>query len=443
MYSKTYKSRTRDGPRYYGYLVSKRKGFSDITLRNDIYLIDCKKMSLMSYNRSPRQLKNFESADKSNHITIEKCLVEKGPEYTIQLTNHCSQEVIVDRDTVKPQAKFEMRSFQRVSLENEDNTLFLFVDARPTKNAENPDEINETYRMKECIGYGYTGNVFFSFSMKRMQQCALKRVNKEKFSEYEGLDCIDEFTMLKELSHPNIIELYGFQDTEKYLYLELEYAPGGNLFDRLYDEDYGKAMTEFQAKVVMYQITSAVAYMHRLGVTHRDIKPENMLLMSREDICQVKLADFGTSHIGVRGEDNMTSTACTVEHAAPEMLRRKMAYDTEQTYNCKVDCWSLGVVTYECLTARQPFFDDSEDEDSNIEDKIYAGNFSFFAEDWVDMTNLPKDLITSLLKPNVDDRLTAQEALQHEWFSGDKNLKTTIAQLTQKWRNTKPLEFKF
>lgn len=462
MYKKQYKSR-RDGPRYYGYLVSQKKEFSDLTLRNDMYLINHQKLNVMSFNRGPRQEKNYESMKKDEHITIEK-VVEPPPEkdavketkkgnkkvakkaskknvesktkiteakWVVKLTNHSEKNIMVDREQIAPNGSCELTSFQRIALENEDNLLFLFVDSRPSDMKENPRQINEKYRMKECIGYGYTGNVFYSFSMDRMQACALKRVNKDKFKEYDGLDCIDELDMLKGLTHPNIIELFNYHDTDNYLYLELEYARGGNLFDRLYDEDYGHSLNEFQAKCVMYQMVSAVAYMHRMGVTHRDIKPENMLLMSRDEIPLCKLADFGTSYLG-NDKEGMTSTACTVEHAAPEILKLKNGISEESFYTSKVDCWSLGVVIYESLCARQPFYEDPDDSNT-IESKIYSSTFQFYPEDWDPLTEHPKNLVTGLLQPDVATRLTAQQALDHKWFE-DEELKKTYAALTSQWR---------
>jgi len=479
MYKREYKKRY-NGQRYYGYLVSKKKGFADITLRNDMYLIDHEKLQQMSFNRSERQMKNYNKMkdDSSTMFTIERKLnrvveekkpAEKGKKgkgggkakkvkksttvatkakgdakvedegWVVQLHNHSTEIIMVDRDAVSPNETHELSSFQRIAIANEDNLLCLFVDSKPTIDEANPAFVNEGYRLKECIGYGYTGNVFYSFSMQRMQACALKRVNKEKFAEYDGLDCLDELQMLKELNHPNIIELYNFHDTPKFLYLELEYASGGNLFDRLYDEDYGKALTESQAKCIMYQMLSAVVYMHRYDVTHRDIKPENMLLMSRDDFPLTKLADFGTSHIGGGSDEAanvMTSTACTVEHAAPEMLKLKNQeedVDITEGYTNLVDCWSIGVVTYEALTARQPFYEDSED-DVRIDDKIYAGNFQFFAEDFASIEDpeIPQNLIRSLLRPEVDERLTAQQAFEHPWFTPD--IKQQYVQLTSQWR---------
>jgi len=406
-----------------------KEGYQDTTLRNDIYLVNHSDGKSMSFNRTTRQMKTFEGMDKKSHFTIAR--EQKDDEWTVKLTNEGELPIMVDREKVNTNESIKLETFQRICVETEDNIAFLFVDYRPDYKNENPTEINKKYRLKECIGYGYTGNVFYSFSMDRMQPCAMKRVNKHKFAEYEGLDCLDEFDMLNGLTHPNIIELYGFHDTVDYLYLELEYAGGGNLFDKLYDEDYGKVMSEFLSKITMYQMVHAVAYMHRLGVTHRDLKPENMLLMTRDEPCLMKLADFGTSHIGNR-TSLMTSSACTVEHAAPEMLKKKLHAQDAKPYNCLVDCWSLGVVIYETLCARQPFYDDSDDEVS-IETKIYHGDYQFFDEDWENITPMPRELIKALLETIPSKRMTAEQLLAHEWFQDEKML-SVYAQLTSQWR---------
>jgi len=446
-YSKQYNSRR--GQRYYAYLISKKDGLTTSGLRNDMYLVNHEKLEINSFNKNARQMKSYDAVEKFNHFTIERTMIEKSDDYQVHLHNHSYSQVFVDHELIGKDEKCELRSLKRIAIENEDNQLCLFVDTRPDQDYINDDFIKKSFRIKDTIGTGYSGVVNYAFSMDRKDICALKRVNKEKFSHYEGLDCTDELDMLKSLKHPNVIQLFSFYDTDKYLYLELEYAAGGNLFDRLYDNDYGKALNEFQAKCIIFQMLKAVEYMHKNGVTHRDIKPENMLLMSKEYIPLMKLSDFGTSHQKrpekldkKRPENQMTMSHCTVEHAAPEIIKIKMSaeeVDEEESYTSAVDLWSTGVVSYETLTARQPFEED-ENVPNSIENKILDVALNFSGDEWKYVSPYPKEFIKKVMKFEPKERLTAKEALEDEWFSNDEELVKEYSRLTSSWKKSQQIK---
>ena len=116
------------------------------------------------------------------------------------------------------------------------------------------------------------------------------------------------------LRHPNIIRLYGYFYDDKSIYVVLEYAQYGNLYQKLRRE---KFFSEDKAKSIIKQIVSALIYMQERNVIHRDIKPENILIMDLEKM-HVKLCDFGWSTHTI---DERRMTFCgTVDYVAPELI---------------------------------------------------------------------------------------------------------------------------
>ncbi len=127
------------------------------------------------------------------------------------------------------------------------------------------------------------------------------KIIKIKSSEEQttnSKDTIKQINILKTLDHPNIIKIYEFYSTEKYIYIINELCTGGELFNRIVEVKY---FSESTACFIMRQLLSAVAYCHEKGVIHRDLKPENILIENSEDknkeYFNIKIIDFGTCEI--------------------------------------------------------------------------------------------------------------------------------------------------
>ena len=237
----------------------------------------------------------------------------------------------------------------------------------------------------------------------------MKIIQCKSSSENHTLTINKEINILKDLDHPNILKVYEFYSSEKYIYIINELCTGGELFDKIVDVKY---FSESVACNIMRQLLSAVAYCHEKGVIHRDLKPENILIESSEEkdkeFFHIKVIDFGTCEI--LKKKKLTEQIGTSFYIAPEVLKNG--------YNEKCDLWSCGVILYILLCGSPPFYGKNEKE---IFRKILDGNFSFRHKIWNKISPEAKNLVLKLLQINPIKRLSAQEALEDVWFQ--KNLK--------------------
>jgi len=211
----------------------------------------------------------------------------------------------------------------------------------------------------------------------------------------------NEVEILSKVDHPNIITLYDIFETKERLYLVMELVTGGELFERIVQREQYK---ESEAAIVMKQLFAATAYLHTLGIVHRDLKPENLLLENENEDTPIKLTDFGLSKIY---STEMMQTACgTPGYVAPEILELG-GYDTA------VDLWSAGVILYTLLCGYPPFYNENP---AILFETIMKGTYHFHSPYWDGISKEAKDLISKLLVVDPKQRLTAEQALQHDWF---------------------------
>ena len=154
------------------------------------------------------------------------------------------------------------------------------------------------------LGSGASGTVFLAFSRVNGQKLALKCIEKKKMYTIGKPDLLArEVSLTKKANHPNVIKLHEIFETDETLYLVLEYAAGGELFDKIVEET---RFPEPVAKIYFMQALYAVEYLHSINITHRDLKPENVLVGDNvEDIPSngsdieakhhriIKIADMG------------------------------------------------------------------------------------------------------------------------------------------------------
>jgi len=198
------------------------------------------------------------------------------------------------------------------------------------------------YRLLKTVGKGNFAKVKLAKHIPTGKEVAIKIIDKTQLSPGSLQKLFREVRIMKTLDHPNIVKLFQVIETEKTLYLVMEYASGGEVFDYLVL--HGR-MKEKEARAKFRQIVSAVQYCHQKKIIHRDLKAENLLLDSEMNI---KIADFGFSNEFIPG--NKLDTFCgSPPYAAPELFQGKK-YDGPE-----VDVWSLGVILYTLVSGSLPF----------------------------------------------------------------------------------------
>nr|XP_029543856.1 MAP/microtubule affinity-regulating kinase 3 isoform X13 [Oncorhynchus nerka] len=198
------------------------------------------------------------------------------------------------------------------------------------------------YRLLKTIGKGNFAKVKLARHILTGREVAIKIIDKTQLNSNSLQKLFREVRIMKLLNHPNIVKLFEVIETERTLYLVMEYASGGEVFDYLVA--HGR-MKEKEARAKFRQIVSAVQYCHQKHIVHRDLKAENLLLDADMNI---KIADFGFSNEFTMG--NKLDTFCgSPPYAAPELFQGKK-YDGPE-----VDVWSLGVILYTLVSGSLPF----------------------------------------------------------------------------------------
>lgn len=216
------------------------------------------------------------------------------------------------------------------------------------------------YILGKTIGEGTFGKVKIGMHILTKARVAVKILEKNKIIDVADYERVSrEIHILKIVQHPQVVQLYEIIETPKKLYLIMEYASGGELFDYIVKH---QKLSEKESCKFFQQIISGMEYMHRLNIVHRDLKPENLLLDYKKNI---KIVDFGLSNTYVK--DELLKTACGSPcYAAPEMIAGKK-YD-----GTKVDTWSCGIILYALICGFLPF----EDPDTTqLYKKILKGSF--------------------------------------------------------------------
>ncbi|KAM9645256.1 MAP/microtubule affinity-regulating kinase 3 isoform 12-T13 [Trichechus inunguis] len=202
---------------------------------------------------------------------------------------------------------------------------------------------------------------------------------------------------MKILNHPNIVKLFEVIETEKTLYLIMEYASGGEVFDYLVA--HGR-MKEKEARAKFRQIVSAVQYCHQKHIVHRDLKAENLLLDADMNI---KIADFGFSNEFTVG--SKLDTFCgSPPYAAPELFQGKK-YDGPE-----VDVWSLGVILYTLVSGSLPFDGQNLKE---LRERVLRGKYRIPFYMSTDCENLLKRFLVL----NPIKRGTLEQIMKDRWIN--------------------------
>lgn len=285
----------------------------------------------------------------------------------------------------------------------------------------------EDYEKLEKIGEGTYGVVYKARNKKTGKLAALKKIRLE--SEEEGVPstAVREISLLRELRHPNIVDLEDILHQENRIYLVFEFMA---MDLKKYMDTVQGSLRPMIVKSYTYQILQGIEFCHARRVLHRDLKPQNLLIDNKGAI---KLADFGLGRafgIPVRA---YTHEVVTLWYRAPEVLLGS------QRYSCPVDMWSLACIFAEMAMKRPLFYGDSEIDQlfkifrlmGTPNETVWPGvrelpDFKPTFPSWSPknlkdvVTGLSNDgceLLKSMLIYNPGDRLSARRAMSHPYFN--------------------------
>ncbi|XP_074241318.1 serine/threonine-protein kinase MARK1 isoform X6 [Saimiri boliviensis] len=253
------------------------------------------------------------------------------------------------------------------------------------------------YRLQKTIGKGNFAKVKLARHVLTGREVAVKIIDKTQLNPTSLQKLFREVRIMKILNHPNIVKLFEVIETEKTLYLVMEYASGGEVFDYLVA--HGR-MKEKEARAKFRQIVSAVQYCHQKCIVHRDLKAENLLL---DGDMNIKIADFGFSNEFTVG--NKLDTFCgSPPYAAPELFQGKK-YDGPE-----VDVWSLGVILYTLVSGSLPFDGQNLKE---LRERVLRGKYRIPFYMSTDCENLLKKLLVL----NPIKRGSLEQIMKDRWMN--------------------------
>lgn len=252
------------------------------------------------------------------------------------------------------------------------------------------------YKLGTSIGAGMNGTIVKAFNRNgKLVVLKIAKKNKEML--------LSEIAVLKQLQHPNIITLFDSGNFFNKVFMAIEYASSGDLYELIIKEQ----LEENIAKQYFSQLVSAVKYCHSKKIIHRDIKPENILVFNNNTI---KLCDFGlcsTNKIYCK-------TMCgTLQYVAPEVFYQK-------EYNgIKSDVWSAAIVLF-IMLFRFPPFTVAKSTDRFYDHLIKSDQSDFWKkyDKFLDkpISQEAKDVCYDMLNPNPNKRQSLNDILNYPWL---------------------------
>ncbi|KAF5192714.1 Serine/threonine-protein kinase tricorner [Thalictrum thalictroides] len=408
----------------------------------------------------PRE--RFKPSSKRRESTSPDCEGSQQPLSDEALSNITKQKVAAAKQYIENHYKEQMKNLKErkerrnmlekkladadVS-EEDQNNLLKFLEKKETEymRLQRHKMGADDFDLLTMIGKGAFGEVRVCKEKTTCQVYAMKKLKKSEMLRRGQVEHVRaERNLLAEVDSNCIVKLYcSFQDDE-FLYLIMEYLPGGDMMTLLMRKD---TLTEDEARFYVGETVLAIESIHKHNYIHRDIKPDNLLL---DRYGHMKLSDFGLckpldcstlhekdfSSNSVNGSQRKDESNTAPKRSQMEQLqhwqknRRTLAYSTVGTpdyiapevllkkgYGMECDWWSLGAIMYEMLVGYPPFY---SDEPMSTCRKIVNWRTHLKFPEEARLSPEAKDLICKLLC-NVDQRLGskgADEIKAHPWFAG-------------------------
>ena len=296
------------------------------------------------------------------------------------------------------------------------------------------------YTSLAIIGRGAFGEVHVCREKKTGQIVAVKKIRKDVLKiKNQVIHVRNEQLFMSKVKSPWIVELKASFQEDDYLYLVMEYLPGGDFMNLLIKKDI---LTEDEAKFYTAELILAIENIHKLDCIHRDIKPDNFLI---DNTGHIKLSDFGLAkvspkifeinnnneNIDFKPDSHQKNYSCvgTAYYVAPEVLKKK-------GYGPEVDWWSVGVIFFEMLFGYAPFH---SKETNQVCHKVLNWQKYLVIPSKIKISKEAEDLIWKLIN-NSNQRLGiggAEEIKKHPFFKDVDwdNIRNTKAPFIPRLKN--------
>ncbi|KAF4618415.1 hypothetical protein G7Y89_g14889 [Cudoniella acicularis] len=268
---------------------------------------------------------------------------------------------------------------------------------------------------------------------------AAKELEKRRFMKNGVLDqkMDSEMKIMSKIKHPNIVQYIEHVDWEDYLYIIMEYVPGGDLGSLISERG---PLPEPDVKDISTQLLGALNYLHGKGITHRDVKPDNILI-SRRDPFHVKLTDFGLSKM-IDSEETFLRTFCgTLLYCAPEVYNEYREYDPSgrrtyrgvdrrslppQRYGHAVDVWSLAGVLFYALCGAPPYPVKNGTSYQDLLARIMTEPLDIRPLQHAQISDRGIRFVRQMLHVRPEHRATVDELLRSPWLTGISDLESSV-----------------
>ncbi|CAG5905633.1 unnamed protein product [Menidia menidia] len=262
-------------------------------------------------------------------------------------------------------------------------------------------KVKDHYDVKEKLGYGKYGEVFRLTHRETGRVCAGKFYRAR--SSKEKSEARKEIQLMNKLHHSKLVQCLAAYDTRSEIVMVMEYIAGGELFERIVDDNFEH--TETNSARYVQQILEGIQYVHKQNIVHLDLKPENIVCVDTTGT-RIKIIDFGLASELEEGKPLMVMHG-TPEFVAPEVINY-------EPVSLETDMWSIGVICFILLSGESPFQGNNDAETFAL---VTAARYEFDPETFEDISDEAKDFISSLLRKDQRGRLSCTEALAHSWMA--------------------------